>query len=228
VLSVGGYKSDVASGSLIAIMGENLAPQTAAGSSRPSPGSLGGVVVTANGAAVPLRRVSPTEINAQLPYEVSGTVEVQVMTPEGSASASLKVLPAAPSLLEVRSANRPLHFCNPVRPGATARLYLTGLSALESSAGKPPAASLATLAGLEVWLGKTRLEPCFVGMEPARAGVCRIDVTIPSGLADGLYALQVVAGGVNSRPTNLDVAATASTARNDRALMKVEVRSPHQ
>jgi acid phosphatase type 7 len=225
VLSVGGYTPAVASGSLIAIMGEKLATHTAAGSSQPSPGSLGGVVVTANGVVAPLRRVSPTEINAQLPYEVSGAVEVQVLTPEGSASTSVTVLPAAPSLLEVRSANRPLHFCNPVRPGAGARLYLTGLATLEASPGMMLSEQSAALASLQVWLGKTRLQPSFVGAEPGRAGVCRIDVAIPPGLADGLYALQVVVGSVSSRPTTLDVAATAPRARNDRALMKVEMRS---
>jgi len=217
IYSVGGYTPAVASGSLIAIMGEKLATHTAAGSSQPTPGILGGVVVTANGVVAPLRRVSPTEINAQLPYEVSGNVEVQVMTPEGSASTSVTVLPAAPSLLEVRSANRPLHFCNPVRPGAIARLYLTGLGILDESS--------AALASLEVWLGKTRLQPSFAGAEPGRAGVYRIDVAIPPGLADGLYSLQVVAGSVSSRPTTLDVAATATRARNDRGLLKVEVRS---
>jgi uncharacterized protein (TIGR03437 family) len=215
VLSVGAYTPAVAAGSLIAIMGENLATHTASGSGQPSPGSLGGVVVTANGVVAPLRRVSPTEINAQLPYEVSGTVEVRVLTPEGSASANVTVLPAAPSILQVRSANRPLHFCNPVRPGAGATLYLTGLGALPA------------LADLEVWLGQTRLGPSFAGVEPGRAGIYRIDITIPSDLEDGLYALQVVAGGVGSRPTNVDVSKTATRARNDRALMKVEVRSLH-
>jgi uncharacterized protein (TIGR03437 family) len=228
VASVGDYAAGVASGSLISITGQNLATRTVAGSGDPPPSSLGGVVVTANGVVAPLLSVSPTEVNAQLPYEVSGPVSLQVSGPEGSASASVTVLPAAPSLLAVRSRNRPLHFCNPVRPGASARLYLTGLGALEKQTGMgrgEPSAALPALAGLEVWLGNTRLAPIWAGMEPGRAGVYRIDVVIPAGLPDGLYALQVTAGGVGSRPANVDIAATGSTARNDRALMRVEVHS---
>ena len=223
VLSVGGYTSAVASGSLIAITGENLATGSAAGSAQRQLDSLGEVIVTVNGAVAPLRCVSPTEINTQLPYDVSGPVEVKVLTPEGSASARVTVLPAAPSLLAVRSANRPLHFSNPVRPGARASLYLTGLGALEKSGGEAP--SSPALADLEVWLGNTRLVPTFVGTDPGRAGVSRVDITVPSDLADGLYALQVFAGAVSSRPATMDVAATASRARNDRALLKVEIRT---
>jgi len=231
VLSVGGYTPAVAPGSLICITGQNLAMRTALASSPPPRGGLGGVTVTANGVAAPLLSVSPVEINAQLPHEVSGSVVLQVLTPDGSASASVTALPAAPSLLAVRSGNRPLHFCNPVRPGAGARLYLTGLGALDGPAGMglvAPSASLPSLAGLEVWLGKTRLEPSFAGMEPGRPGVYRIDVVIPPNLPDGLYALQVIVGGVSSRPANVDIAATASRARNDRACMRVEVSSAHR
>lgn len=65
-------------------------------------------------------------------------------------------------------------------------------------------------------------------MEPGRPCVYRIDVVIPPNLPDGLYALEVIAGGVRSRPANVDIAATASGPRNDRACMKVEVSSAHR
>lgn len=217
VLSVGGYTPAVASGSLISITGQDLATHTAAASGQPARGSLDGVVVTADGVVAPLLYVSPGEINAQLPYEVSGPAILRVLTPGGSTSASVNVLPAAPSLLAVRSVNRPLHFCNPVRPGAKASLFLTGLGA--------PSASLPAAADLEVWLGNTRLEPSFAGPEPGRAGVYRIDVAIPPILPDGLYALEVSAGGIRSRPVNVDISATASRAGNGRALLRAEVRS---
>jgi uncharacterized protein (TIGR03437 family) len=229
VVSAGGYTPAVAAGSLISITGQNLATHTTAGSNQPSPGSLGEVVVTVDGVVAPLLSVSPTAIKAQLPYDVSGPVMLQVLTPEGSASAGVTVLPAAPSLLAVRSANRPLHFCNPVRPGASARLYLTGLGVPEKTAGtgRTAATAVPELAGLEVWLGKSRLEPAFAGMEPGRSGVYRIDVVIPPHLTDGLYALQVTVGGVASRLTNVDIDASASRARNDRALMIAEVPPAH-
>jgi uncharacterized protein (TIGR03437 family) len=222
VMSTGGYTPAVAAGSLISITGQNLAPHTVAGSSQPGPGGLGGVLVLADDAVAPLLSVSPTEINAQLPYDVSGPIVVRVLTPNGSVSANVTVLPAAPSLLAVRSGKGPLHFCNPVRPGAVASLYLTGIGALEKQA---PSASPLALPGLEVWFGNTRLNPSFASAQPGRPGVCRIDVVIPPHLSDGLYALRIVASGVSSRPANVDVAATASRARNDRARMRAEVPS---
>ena len=223
VLSVGSYTRSVAAGSIIAITGDELAIRTVTASGQPSPGTLDGVVVTANGAVAPLRSVSPTDIVAQLPYEASGQVEVQVSTPEGSASVQVTVLPAAPSLLAVRSAERLLHYCNPVRPGASATLYLTGLGKLETSA---PDGFLNVLAGVEIWLGKIRVKPIFSDLDRGCSGVCRIDIVVPPDLEDGLYALQVVAGGVRSRPTHIDVSANAASARHDRALMNVKVRSP--
>jgi uncharacterized protein (TIGR03437 family) len=171
---------------------------------------LDGVVVTAGGVAAPLLSVSPGEINAQIPNEVSGRVQLQVLTHQGSVSADVNVLPAAPSLLAVRSRNRPLHYCNPVRPGATVKLYLSGVD------GTDP---------LEVWLGKTRLEPVFAGAEPGRVGVHRVEVVVPADLPDGLYALEIAAGAVSSRPANVDISATAVTASNDRARMKVRRRN---
>jgi hypothetical protein len=49
-----------------------------------------------------------------------------------------------------------------------------------------------------------------------------VDVAIPKDLADGIYAIRVVAGGVGSRPANLDVVARGRGDRNDRALLKAE------
>jgi uncharacterized protein (TIGR03437 family) len=218
VLSAGSYTRAVAAGSLVAITGEHLAPHTVTAPGVAQASSLDGVVVTVNGAVAPLRSVSPQEINAQLPDDVFGLVELRVLTPEGSASANVTVLAAAPSLVGVRSANKPLHFSNPVRPGARVSLYLTGLG------------SLAATSGLEVWLGNHRLElvstaPALSHAEAGRPGVSRVDVTVPANLEDGLYALQVVAGTVSSRPTNVDISATDTRARHDRAILKVEVRN---
>jgi len=207
VMSAGDYTRQVAAGSLICVTGQHLAPRTARGSVQDPPSNLEGVVVTADGVPAPLLSVAPGEINAQLPPSVSGRVQLQVTTPEGSVSASVDMLPAAPAILAVRSANRPLHYCNPVRPGSTVKLYLSGVD------GTQP---------IEIWLGKTRLESIFSGPEPGRVGVYRVEVVVPPQLSDGLYALAIIAGGATSRPANVDISATARTARHDRACMTVE------
>ncbi len=200
VLSLGDYTPRIAAGSLVAISGRNLGVQSA---------------VRVDGRAMPLLSASATEIQAQVPYGISGTVSLEVSTPNGSASADITVSPVAPSLLGIASRNSPFSIDNPARPGGEVSLYVTGLGELQggSDSGLAPP--------VEVWLGRTRLQPSFAGLAPGLVGVHAIKIAIPGDLPDGVYAVQVVAGGVGSRPANLDVVASGSGYRNGRALSRV-------
>jgi hypothetical protein len=62
----------IAPGTLVSILGDNLADQTAAAppDADPLPTELGGVQVYFNGIRSPLLYVSPTQINAQVPFEM--------------------------------------------------------------------------------------------------------------------------------------------------------------
>jgi phage tail sheath gpL-like len=81
----------IAPGTLVAIMGENLADQTAVTPSDadPLPTELGGVQVYFNGIRSPLLYVSPSQINAQVPYEIqerekaTGTISLGGSVTEG-------------------------------------------------------------------------------------------------------------------------------------------------
>ena len=66
------------------------------------------------------------------------------------------------------------------------------------------------------------LEPLFAGLAPGHAGVYRVDIALPRDLPDGIYAIRVVAGGVSSRPANLDVTSRGHAYRHDRAVSKVQ------
>jgi len=226
VLSKGDYTPRIAPGSLVAITGQNLAAASAAGAGDPLPAGLESVSVTAAGQPVSLLSVSPTLIEAQIPYRVSGPATLEVCAPAGSASAAISVSPAAPSLLKVVSQHGVFCGANPARPGDRLALYLTGLGGAAGDVGPgaaEPLASAAPVSPLEVWLGPIRLEPRFAGPVPGRAGVCRVDVALPANLPDAIYALRVVAGGISSRPANLDVVSHGPGYRNDRA--RAEVRS---
>ena len=65
-------------GTLVMIVGENLADQTAAASpdSEVLPDTLGGAEVYLNGIRAPLLFVSPTQINAQVPFELNNTTSI--------------------------------------------------------------------------------------------------------------------------------------------------------
>ncbi len=69
VVNADGFQpGPVAPGSLVALFGSNLAPQPMPASGVPWPKVLEDTSVFLNGVAVPLTFVSPTQINAQVPY----------------------------------------------------------------------------------------------------------------------------------------------------------------
>jgi uncharacterized protein (TIGR03437 family) len=77
-LTGGGDASQVAAGSIVAIMGTNLSANTATADMTQNqlPTTLGGTQVYFNGIRSPLFYVSPTQINAQIPWEVNNTTSI--------------------------------------------------------------------------------------------------------------------------------------------------------
>src|ERR1700722_19340403 len=79
VVNAAGFDAAVSPGSLVSIFGSNLAPQTLAASVVPLPKSLAGVSVPFHGIGAPLQFVSASQINAQIPWEVSAAGSVSVV-----------------------------------------------------------------------------------------------------------------------------------------------------
>lgn len=220
-----GETAEIAAGSLLSISGTNLAARSAESPSYPLSTRLSGVEVRVGGRALPLLSVSAAQIRAQMPYEVSGSMALEISTPHGFASGNITVSPTAPSLLAIHSAGAPFTSLNPARPGGKVALYLTGLGKVEGAIELGHAAPFTpqrVTAPVEVWLGNIRIQPAFAGLQPGAAGVYRVDLAIPQDLRDGIYALRVVAGGVSSRPANLDVITSGDGDRHDRARSKVQ------
>lgn len=224
VLSKGDYTPRIAPGSLIAISGHDLARARAVNSGYPLPTGLDGVALKADGQALPLLSVSSGQIEAQIPYHVSGAVTLEVSTPDGFTSIPITVSPEAPSLLEIVTEHGLFRGANPARPGDALSLYMTGLGEVRGEIESGQAARMdpyPVVSPVEVWLGPIHLEPSFAGLAPGHVGIYRVDIAIPRGLPDGIYGLRVVAGGFSSRPANLDVAARGPAYRNNRARTKV-------
>jgi uncharacterized protein (TIGR03437 family) len=102
-LTGGGAQSILGPGTLISILGTNLAAQTvsAPGNGQTLPVDLGGVEVYIDGLRLPLEFVSPTQINAQVPFEVvdtnSSSLFVRTTNADGSITVSDAIgLPIAP------------------------------------------------------------------------------------------------------------------------------------
>ncbi|OFW10056.1 MAG: hypothetical protein A3G20_03565 [Acidobacteria bacterium RIFCSPLOWO2_12_FULL_59_11] len=140
----------VAPGGLVSIFGTGLAgtdtPITA--DSLPRPTKLGGVQVKFNGIPAPLLYVSPTQINAQVPFELTGysaSVEVEKDTPTGpvvSAAVAAGVANGAPGIFTPSQTGdgpgmifhtdyTPVTDESPAVPGETLIAFATGLGTVD-------------------------------------------------------------------------------------------------
>ena len=77
-LSGGGDAAQIAPGSIVSVTGTNLSYHTASADPKqnPLPNILGGTQVYFNGIAAPLVMVSPTRVNAQIPWELGDTTSI--------------------------------------------------------------------------------------------------------------------------------------------------------
>jgi uncharacterized repeat protein (TIGR03803 family) len=104
VLNSGSYTTQgVAPGSIVSIFGTNLAAATVAASTIPLPTTLGDIVsVTFNNIPAGLYFVSPKQINAQFPFDLTTlpavNIEVTRSNNTVSATQSVTVVPASPGI----------------------------------------------------------------------------------------------------------------------------------
>jgi uncharacterized protein (TIGR03437 family) len=208
----------VAPGSLISVFGSNLNPVNAATAEIPLPTALGESCLTANGAAIPMMFVSPSQINGQMPLHMEGRVTMTLYTPGGvSDDYYLNLLPLAPAVFQsgtagpltgipvvVKAGNQELVTpSNPIHSGDEISIYATGLgpTSPEVESGLPPPASPPALAvsAPKVRLGGVELPVSYAGLVPGMVGVFRIDASAPAKALAGIQVpLEVSQGGVTA------------------------------
>lgn len=178
--------------------------------------SLGGVSLTFDGTPAPLIYSSYGQINAIVPYEVAGksSTAIAVQTGGATASATVPVVPAAPSLFTADasgigqaaalnqdgSVNSAAH---PANPGNVVVLYGTG-EGLENpvpedgtiTAGAPPSPQLP----ISVTIGGAPAKLSYAGAAPGlAAGVIQINAVIPTGIAGRNAPVNWTAGTYSSQ-----------------------------
>ena len=215
----------IAPGSLISIWGTNLAPAAAT----PDPpalvaSSIGGTSVTINGFAAPLLYVSPTLINAQLPFEVGpGAAARLVVEVDGakSAPALFPVTATAPGVSFLSTNSSPNHALavnyadgtlnapdHPAAPGQYVILYLTGQGApctpLSTGYPAPPAPFLYPTADVQASIGGAAAQVPFAGLVPGWVGILQMNLLVPNA-PSGEQPLEIAIGGVSANPTTLSI-----------------------
>jgi len=205
IVSAADNKSPAASGGLISIYGANLSPTNIATSQIPVPTALANSCITVNGQPIPLIFVSPTQVNAQMPFQAVGAETVVVHTPGGTSdNFNLIVQPTAPAVFLsgaagpvnnlptiIRASNGLLATdSNPIHPNDTLIIYLTGLGQTNPSGvtGFPaPGSPLSkALIAPTVSLGGMNLTVLYAGLAPGEVGVNQINVVVPGNAPTGL------------------------------------------
>ncbi|MBZ5723764.1 MAG: hypothetical protein LAP87_02100 [Acidobacteriia bacterium] len=181
----------VAPGSLVSIYGSHLADALIQASSVPLLTKLGNTSVTFNGIAAPLCFVSSGQINAQVPWEVTGSTADMVVTNGGAPSApvSVPLTTAGPGIFVTGS--QAIAYGNWDYVFAAAPGAIPGLITHPARIRDP-----ATLVILATGLGPVDL-PVETGNSAPIDGILRRTVTTPVVKVGGVQA-QVVFSGMST------------------------------
>jgi uncharacterized protein (TIGR03437 family) len=206
VKNAASFDTAIPRGCLISVFGSKLARGTASATALPLPGKLEDTAVLVGDLELPapLYFVSPTQINAVLPFEALGdTLSLVVTTSEGrSKPFLLKPAASGPGLFTrdfsgkgpVLAFTSGFQVADAVAPGQPIILYATGLGPTD-----PPVATGAQGASQEplnrvinlpeVYAGDypTPAPVTFAGLAPGMAGVYQINVTPQILATDRLY-----------------------------------------
>jgi len=219
--------SAVSPGQLVTIFGSNLANGVAAAvpPGNTLPVLLGITSMTMGGFACPLFFVSPTQINAQAPYELVGPTAQVVVTLGGVASqpAVINVEAASPAIFSLDGTGlgtatilRNSDFslitsANPARRGEVVAIFCTGLGQVEGGGISGLAATVPTSASAVVGVNfAAAVAPVrYAGLAIGFAGLYQINVVVPTmGLAaTGPVPVTIRVGNIVSPPLNTYVEA---------------------
>lgn len=203
VLNAASFVSDspIAPGSLVSIFGERLAQSQQLADGAALSNQLGGTEVLLAGRNLPLRFVSPGQINAQIPYDLTVNTEHQIVVRQGeriSVPESITVAAAQPAIFTVdlsgkgqgaifwfrsNGASALAAPSSPARAGDVLVAYATGLGVVRPNAqpGQPaPSSPLAqTVETVEVTVGDQPAAVQFSGLSPGFAGLYQINFVVP-------------------------------------------------
>jgi len=178
------------------------------------PTNLNGVEVWVNGAPVPVYFISPGQVNAQAPSNISGSITVQVFRLGlGSNILTAPVADVQPSIYYYQVAGKSYAAAlfqdyslmgdpaivpgtHKARPGDAIQLYCAGL-------GPAPSGSVITspvpVTGVGIMIGNATAAVSFAGL--VAPGQYQVNFTVPQ-IADGEYPITVSVSGKTS-PANV-------------------------
>jgi uncharacterized protein (TIGR03437 family) len=194
-------------GSLISLFGLNFAQGNAAGG-LPWPTTLEGVALAFNGVAAPLNFVSASQINAQVPWELSSQQSVQLAVNAnglvGCAATSTSTALVAPAIFSVNGSGKgqgailianTATLAAPAGPGSTPAtagdylsIFATGLGPVSNTPASGAAAGNplgVTQYPPVVTIGGVNAPVTFSGLAPGFVGLYQVNVQVPANTPKG-------------------------------------------
>jgi uncharacterized protein (TIGR03437 family) len=179
------------------------------------PTDLNGVEVWVNGAPVPVYFISPGQVNAQAPSNISGTIAVQVVRlglPSNTLTAPVAQI--QPSLYFYQAGSKSYAAAlfpdysimgdpavvpgtHKAKPGDILQLYASGLAPSQSGSA---ITSPVPITGVSVTIGTTDAQVLFAGL--VAPGQFQVNITVPQ-LPAGEYSVTVSTSGRTSQPNVL-------------------------
>jgi uncharacterized protein (TIGR03437 family) len=199
----------VSPGGFVALFGNGLS-QVKDQSGIPFQISLDNVQVTVNGLYAPVYAVSPTQVNAVVPYGITGSTATFVVINDTNSSNSVTV-PLAPTSAGVFSMSSNglgdgairhnadasiVNQASPAVPAEFVQVYLTGLGSVNPAVADGAAAPTKTFANVTlpaaVYIGGVKISNIqFQGLSPGMASLYQLNIQIPTNLAPGPQMLEV-------------------------------------
>jgi uncharacterized protein (TIGR03437 family) len=202
----------IAPGAMATLYGNGLAGSTATASALPLPSSLGGASITVNGVTAPLLYASSTQINFQVPFEISpGAATITLSINESVVgSATVPLYAGAPGVFIEPGGNAAAvnqdgsinSAAQPAPVGTVVSVYVTGLGAVNpgvAAGTAAPVSPLSSASGVTATVGGVPAVVEFAGLAPTFAGLYQVNVQIPQ-IASGQYNVAVSVQGVGSNP----------------------------
>jgi uncharacterized protein (TIGR03437 family) len=230
------FTAGVSPGELVTLAGQNLAdtPQTA--STLPLPKTLGNVQVKVNGLEAPIYSVSSGLISFLVPYQVSSATLASIQVVKGSSSSNTVTLPVNATTPGVFTFQQngvgdasALHAdysfvnsANPAQPGETIQVFVTGLGTVTplvaDGAAAPSDSLVNTTNTFTAFINGEQATVEFAGLAPGQAALYQMNITLPTDLKAGKYALDLSGSDSYASEATVQVGSASASAQFEPAI----------
>ena len=241
-MNAANFQPPVAPGALISIFGSNLATGKGQAQELPLPTNLLGSMVFINGIAAPLLYVSPSQINAQVPYEIppntSATISVHVNN-TASSNSTAAIGEVAPAIFTlpgsgigpgaiVNANGTVVADDNPAQPGEIVAIFATGLGATTPAVSTGLAGNgQPTAQTVTVTIGGVNAPVTFAGAAPGFAGLDQVNVTVANVPSGDQPVVISMAGAQSSANVTIAVASGSSPGVISPTYFGMELSQPY-